>query len=275
MHQYQPLRNRILCCALAVGLGLPLVSAAADTSDEAKGTDSYTRVALWAVDRNHWVDFTGDFEKYEQPILEKLFAEGVITEWGIDSNVIHKPDGYTHSTWFSASSMSALAKAGAAFTRAWKDVGDDVNSSFNAMVGKHRDYIIKTKGMRATATTLDDGYFMGHQVIVTRGKHRQFMSYWNHRIKPVYEQLLADGTIVSYGLSQEEVTTGNPMSTDWWYVMADADGFDKVKAAFEGSWDEMDEEGQRARWLSIMDVVEEDSFTEWLTHISHMQVAAH
>lgn len=275
MRQHHQIRNWALCSLLILCVGLPLTSVAADQDEEAKGTDSYTRVALWEVDRDNWSDFKDEFEKYDQPILEKLFADGTITEWGLDANALHKPDGYTHSTWYSASSMSALAKAGEAYNQAWEDLGDEVDSSFNDMVGRHRDFIIQTEGMRAKAVTIDGGYFVGHEVIVTRGKYRQFMSYWNNRIKPVYEQLLADGAIVAYGLSEEEVTTGNPMSTDWWYVMADADGFDAVKAAFEASWEDMDDEGRRARWLSVMDVVEEDSFSEWITHIIHMQVAEH
>jgi hypothetical protein len=34
-------------------------------------------------------------------------------------------------------------------------------------------------------------------------------------------------------------------------------------------------EGRRARWLSIMDTVERDSFGSRVTTIDHLQVAAH
>ena len=101
------------------------------------------------------------------------------------------------------------------------------------------------------------------------------MSYWKHRMKPIYEQLMADGAIVGYGISSEAVTTGHPAMINWWVLMADEDGFDKVDAAFDASWGAMDEEGRRARWLSILDTVDEDSYRSWITGIIHMQVAAH
>ncbi len=36
-----------------------------------------------------------------------------------------------------------------------------------------------------------------------------------------------------------------------------------------------DDEGQRARWSSIMDVVEEDSYREFMTQINHYAISAH
>jgi hypothetical protein len=259
--------------ALLVLTPMAVPSAWADDEEEEKST--YTRVALWEVDRDHWGAFTEFFEKNEQPIVEKLFSDGVITEWGIDANTLHKPDGYTHSTWYSADSMSALAKAGEAYDDAWKALGGDLDKEFNAMIGRHRDYVLETEGMRASAATLDGGYFQGHTVQLAQGKGRDFNSYWEHRMKPIYEQLLTDGTIVAYGLSSEAVVTNHPRNIDWWYVMADADALDKVEIAFDSSWGDMDKEGRRARWVSIMDTVEEGTYRSWMTAIIHMQVAAH
>jgi len=285
MHQHHTRRHTGLsmtcrCAALvAAAVTITVLSVAplwADSHEEEKPVTTYTRVALWEVDRDHWGDFVDLFEKHDQPILEKLFADGVITEWGIDANGLHKPDGYTHSTWYSAPSMSALAKAGEAYMAAFDEIDDpDADAAFNAMIGRHRDVILETEGMRSAAATLDGGYFQGHTVTVTRDKWKSFQSYWKHRMKPVYEQLLADGDIVAYGLSGEAIVTGHPMMVNWWYVMADADGFDTVEAAFDASWGEMDEEGRRARWLSIMDTVDEDSYRGWVTSIIHFATAAH
>jgi len=268
-------RNHFISALIAVLALSPLAAAVVSAEDHEEDTSSYTRVALWQVSRDNWAGFVELFEKHDKPILEKLFADGLITEWGIDANVIHKPDGYTHSTWYSASSMSALAKAGEAYMAAWDEAGDESDKAFNAMIDKHRDYILETEGMRTTAGTFDSGYFQGHMVKLTRDKAKDFQSYWKHRMKPVYEQLLSDGAIVAYGISSEAVVTEDPMGIEWWYVMADADGFDKVEAAFDASWEAMDKEGRRARWVSIMDTVEEDSYRSWLTTIIHLQLAAH
>jgi len=268
--------RRMVIVAAVAAILLPLAAVnGAWAQEEEEPASTYTRVEMWEVDRDNWSEFVSSFEKHDQPIMEKLFADGVITEWGIDSAMLHRPDDYTHSTWYSASSMSALAKAGVAYEEAWKEYGDEADKAFNAMVGRHRDFVLETEGMRSAAATLDGGYFHGHIVKLLDGKRRGFMSYWKNRMAPVYEQLLNDGAIVAYGISSEAVVTDSPSMINWWYVMADADGFDKVEAAFDASWDDMDGEGRRARWLSIMDTVEADSYRSWVTTIDHMQVAAH
>ncbi len=268
--------TRLVIVAAVAMMLLPLAAVdGAWAQDEEEPASTYTRVEMWEVGRDDWGDFVASFEKHDQPIMEKLFADGVITEWGIDSAMLHRPDDYTHSTWYSASSMSALVKAGAAYEEAWKAYGDDADKAFNAMVGRHRDYVLETEGMRSVAATLDDGYFQGHSVKLLAEKHRDFMSYWKNRMAPIYEQLLDDGAIVAFGVSSEGVVTESPSMLSWWCVMADADGFDKVEAAFDASWGGMDSEGRRARWLSIMDTVEADSYRSWVTTIDHMQVAAH
>lgn len=54
-----------------------------------------------------------------------------------------------------------------------------------------------------------------------------------------------------------------------------ADGMDAVEAAFDADWGGLDEEGRRARWVSIMDTVDEASFRSNMSNIRHYQVKAH
>jgi hypothetical protein len=174
--------------------------------------------------------------------------------------------------------MGALAKAGEAYMAAWEAMGVEsmksLDAEFASMITKHRDFIVDTDDLRSAAGRIDSGYYHAHFIQVTRGKHRQFHSYWENRIKPVFESLFEQGVVLSYGMSTETLTTEHPMGHWWWYVVGDADGLDAVDAAFDASWEEMDEEGRRARWTSIMDVVEEDSYRETMTSITHMSMTA-
>ena len=61
----------------------------------------------------------------------------------------------------------------------------------------------------------------------------------------------------------------------WLRVLVEGAPGPGVAAAFDASWAAMDEEGRLARWTSIMDVVEEDSYREWFTSVIAMQIAAH
>lgn len=260
---------------LATLISIPQVARAAD--DDSK--DTYTRVELWQVERASWDKFVEMFEQNDQPILEKLMADGAITEWGIDSQMLHSPEGYTHSIWYSADSMGALAKAGEAYDAAWKAMDKkstaNLDTEFASMITKHRDYMLKTENLRSVAGTFDGGYYHGQFVLVKQGKDRGFHSYWDNRLKPVFESLLEKGVVKEYGMSTEAIDTENPAGHTWWYVVSDADGLDAVDAAFDASWDDMDSEGRRERWAGIMDVVEEGSYHEDMTSIIHWSTKAH
>jgi len=239
----------------------------------------YTRVAMWQVDRAQWGDFVEDFEMHDQPVLEKLFNEGVIIEWGLDAMSLHHPEGYTHGTWWSATSMVSLEKVLTAFDEAAEKRGKDaqkkIDAHFAGMLTKHRDYMLRSGTYRAKDAKLDDGYFVSSSVRVKSGRDDDYHSFWDNRVKPVYEKLLQEGTIVAFGLTVEEISTGKPGGHESWYFTANAEGIDKVKAAFRADWGEEDKEGRRARWASIKDVVEEGTHREQMTNLIHYATRAY
>ncbi len=239
-------------------------------------TRTYTRVAMWQVKRANWDDFTTMFDAVDKPVMEQLFADGVITEWGYDAMSVHKADGYTHSTWFSADSYEKLESVWDVYDAFNKKLGEkkakENDVKFAGMVTKHRDYLVKTDGQRAKAASLSKaGYFKGNYFEVKDGKFEDFMSFYNNRLKSVYEQLLGDGTIVSYGISDEEILTESG-GYSLWFVASSAAALDKVRAAFEAERATLDKEGRRARWASIKDVIEVDTFRQGLTNIIYYQV---
>jgi hypothetical protein len=265
--------GRGLAVAAVVVAAMLLTAVLPAAAADEKPKTTYTRVALWDVERAHWGGFVAMFESHEKAILEKLMADGLITEWGIDAEGLHHPEGYTHSTWYSAGSLGALARASEAFDAAWKEMGEDkvkaIDTEFAAMIVKHRDYLLRTENLRSAAATLDGGYYHGHFIQVTRGKGADFDSYYESRMKPVYESLLQQGVVAAYGLSSEEITTDHPMNHTVWYMVRDAAGLDAVKAAFEAVTDGMSEEERRARRASFMDLVEEDTYRENITSLIH------
>lgn len=269
---------RISSLALALCLMLGFASFPAVAAEEDEMKPVFTRVAVWDVKRSNWGDFVEFMKERNRPVMEQLLADGVISEFGIDATSLHSPDGYTHSTWFSTSSMADMDKVFAAWKQAYDKLDESAQKAqdtmFEEMVVKHADYLLRSEFQRANKATVEGGYFQSGHFRVKMGKNRAYLSYYNNRIKPIYEQLLASGDIVAFGRSEEEIVTGKPNSEMVWFVVNDGAGLDKVRAASEAHWGEMDEEGRRARWTSIMDFVEEGSFREHLSHISHMQIVA-
>ena len=236
----------------------------------------YVRVELWDVKREAWSAFVKDYEKNDLPVYQKLLADGVINEYGIDSAWLHNPEGYTHSTWHAATSMAAMDKVREAFLAAEKARGEAeqarLDMEFAKMLNKHRDYLILTEGQKAKASKLDKAYFYEASVAVKRGGGDSYLSYWNEHTKPVYEKLMREGVIVAYGRGREEITTEGQDRRASWYVVADLGGHDKVQAALRETWSKMTEEQRRARWASIWEYSEPNSFRENMTRMIHWQI---
>lgn len=256
-----------LLVLFTLGLALPAL---------AQDSRVYVRVELWDVKREMWPAFVKDYEKYDLPVYQKLLADGVINEYGIDSATLHNPQGYTHSTWHAATSMAAFEKVQDAFDAAEKARGEaeqaKLTAAFAGMIVKHRDYMLLVEGQKAKATKLDKAYFYETSVAIKRGQGDAYVGYWNQHTKPVFEKLMADGTILAYGRGREEITTDGEDRRGSWYVVRDLAGHDRVQAALRDSWDKMTEEQRRARWTSIYDVSEMNSFRENMTRMIHWQV---
>ena len=60
-----------------------------------------------------------------------------------------------------------------------------------------------------------------------------------------------------------------------WYVTATADGLDAVEETFDADWKAMDDEGRRARRISVMETLTEGSYRSGMTGLLHYAVKAH
>lgn len=94
------LKATLIAGALFLAFAAPLLS---------QDQPLYTRIATWNIARVHWADFEKDLKKNEQPVMEKLLADGLINQYGLDATTVHTADGQTHSTWFSSRSLANLA----------------------------------------------------------------------------------------------------------------------------------------------------------------------
>ena len=229
----------------------------------------YVRIEAWDVKRAQWSAFIKMYEKYDKAVYEKLFADDVITEYGIESAMLHNPEGYTHVNWHAATSMEALEKVREAFEAAYKALGEAemarVYTEFANMLVKHRDILWRTDYQKARETKLEKAYFYEASMAVKLGQASSFNSYWNEYIKPVNQKLMDDGIIVAYGRSREEITTRRENRRWSWYVVRDLAGHDKVQAARRDTWDRMSEEQRRARLASRRAFVEPGSYREYMS----------
>jgi hypothetical protein len=259
-------------------LGAVLLSLAANGALFAEEQPTlYTRIELWQVKREMWSAFVKNFETYDQPVMEKLMAAGVISEWGIDATSLHQPDGYTHSTWYSAPSYEALAKVDAAYAEQAKAQGDKesarLDAQFAAMITKHRDYLMNDIDLHAVAAKLDHAVLYEGDYDVRPEQGDAALSYWNEQVKPTYQKLMDAGVILSYGLAEEEIATQATDGRASWYVVKNAAGIDQVKAAFKDLRGKMTGEQKRQRWAGIKEAIDVASYRQYMTDVIHWAIA--
>jgi hypothetical protein len=246
------MQKKLISC-LVLGLMI-LVGAAWAQEDEDDGP-VYTRIASWAVKRAQWDAFVEDYKAHELKVLQKLFDDGVVIEFGLDTETLHGSEGWTHFTWYSTRSMADMARV----DQAWESYMDSMSKSdkqqvdenFASMIEKHEDYLSRGVVAHYSDSTAD-GY---------NGK--------------AMKQLMDDGVLISYGLSVQEIATVAPGRRTVWAQLADLAAYDKLSSTMRASWGEMSDEQSRARWAGIRDMVDIGSYRESLSNSIVFRQRAH
>jgi hypothetical protein len=240
---------------------------------QAESSKLYVQVGFWDVPRAKWDAFVQFFEKHEKPVMERMVAEGVLVEWGIDANGLHDPEDYSHSTWIVAHDLGSLEKAMAAY---YAYLGADaarLEAEFASMVTKHRDMIMISENGAGRTAKLESGYFQASSVRVKRGRMNDFEKAWKELSQPIFEHLLKDGTILAYGLDTpyyhtSEASLGMMVT---WYVIADMANDAKVDAAFEAAQAKRSETERAALRDYFWGMTVEGSHRDAFTRLIHYQ----
>jgi len=221
------IRKALLLALAATVLGS---SAGAQAPDP---TMVYTRIANWQIARPNWEAYTDDLKKNTLPVLEKLLADGVITEYGLVSASVHTPDGYTHATWFSSRTIAGLDKALAAILAADKKLppAERRRGDTDFAGTKHADMLVRSRIVRTQTTKLSSGYLTVGTDQIQPGKAQAYNERYEKVVRPIIEPLAASGAVTSFGIDTEFIHTGDQMTRSRWYLVPNADGLDKVAAA--------------------------------------------
>jgi len=205
----------VVCLSLLA----PLVATA-----QQQEPDLYTFVAQWAVPRAQWDEFTASYEKNFRPVLERMMANGTIISWGSFAWTVHDDSGLTHGTWWQANSIGAIERTREELVKLPPAPG-------MLAATKHRDLLLRQLIRRARATGPTGGYLWVSSSQVKPGKGQEWRELGDKYGKPLYDELLANGTITFYSVDVEYVHTYDPGLRYVVYITPTADGVDKVRAA--------------------------------------------
>jgi hypothetical protein len=112
-------------------------------------------------------------------------------------------------------------------------------------------------------------------VKVNPGSGDDFRTYFDEYNGKTMKQLMADGVLISYGLSVQEISSNAPGRRTVWAQLPDLAAYDKLSAANRASWGGMSDEQGRARWAGIEDMVDMESYRESLSNSIVFRQRAH
>jgi len=218
----------------------------------------YTYISQWTVPRAQWGEFLKSDDD-EKSLLDKLVADGTIIGYGSFVNLIHQEGEPTHGSWLTATSEGHLAKA---LEAEWARPGL-TNPALAA--SRHWDYVLQSRIYNSRSGSWSGGYLSGSEWYVQPGAMRDFNEVEKNTFVPVFEKLLADGVVTSYGMDTEDFHTQKIGLAVFHFTVPDADGLDKVDKALDEAFDKSPTIGPAFRSL-----VEREGHRDFLDRVRVM-----
>jgi hypothetical protein len=225
--------NRSVCrvmvgvAGLAV-LGMTATLAGAQTDTVKEKPRLYRYVLYWTFPRAHWGDVDKDNATGNQKILAPALADGTLVGYGDEENLLHSAEGFTHDNWWQANSWAGLMKVLEGFNK-----GGGSSSPLLVSSTRSWDQVFLSR-------------FYNWKAGSWKGAYRYTATYelkpeWPNPDEalrtlstfdvPLFEKLLADGTIVEYELDRELVRkTDSPAKFVYVVVTPSAEDLDKMTA---------------------------------------------
>jgi hypothetical protein len=225
--------NRSVCRVMVgvVGLavlGMTATLAGAQTDEVKEKPALYRYVSYWTFPRAHWADVDKDNATGNQKVLAPALADGTLVGYGDEENLLHSAEGFTHDNWWQANSVAGLMKVVEAFhkgggssspllvssTRNWDQVF--LSRFYNWKAGSWKGAYRYTGAykLKPDAPEADDAV-------------RTLSSFY----VPVFEKMLADGTIVAYEIDREMFhTTDSRAQIVFVFLMPSVEGLDGFRA---------------------------------------------
>lgn len=206
-------------------------------------------------------DFLNLVKAIGQPVRDQLVADGVVEAWGLEVPLL-RTGGATHTVWYSVRDMAGVEKVQNAMTaqlakiaadEATKKLPRGMTTAERTLevldVSKTRDYLTRDLVFNVGTAPPPAGtlpYVYYSSVKVRPGKGGDFRRAWEKYNKPVLDKLVADGTVIAFGLAVEALKTTGDFTHFTWVATRDLASRDKVRAAQLANQNSQSEETRRA-----------------------------
>jgi hypothetical protein len=188
-------------------------------------------------------DLIGATIKDDGPMYDELLANGTLNSWGIAIPITHTPrDHMNFMLWANMSDWSKVSDLEAGFmklfaSRTPEQMAEGQKLYNEAVVeGSHHDWIIRHNVYQQGSGDQAPKYFRIGYYKATPGNGGKLTEIYKKHLQPVYQKLLDDGVITSFGLSTQEIHGVGDWTHIGWYTMANLGSIDKVQAATDAAF---------------------------------------
>lgn len=211
---------------------------AAAQSDNASQPTVYTYVSWFAIPRANWQRYAQNTERTFVPVADKMVANGTILSYSTFENVVHTPDGYTHGSAWSATSISGLMKV---LDELRKNPPDELQNTAT----RHEDYIMQTSMYAMGEGGQKPAYL---RVVCQNAKTDKPGDYRNAIRKfiwPIASDALKKGDLAYIGLDSQYVNTQAPSTSCLVISYPNAEGMDHWADTVKSNFDKMSPEDRQ------------------------------
>jgi hypothetical protein len=209
-------------------------------------------------------------------------ADGVVLGWGVEVSILRGHDATTHTIWYSVADWSGIEKVQNAMgaqlaklaaeeakggeegrkkgQRGGMTTAERIRDVYEAE--KTKDYLTRDLVFAAGSTLPPAGalpYVRYNFVKVKPGRMAAYRAAWDKYNKALLDKLVAEGTILAYGLAVEEVKTTGDISLFTWYAVNGLGDFEKVRNAFIADRDRRSQEEREAITEAFLKAIDPDA----------------
>lgn len=193
----------------------------------------YKFVSYWTFPRSHWGDVDKENATSDQRILAPALADGTLVGYGDDENQVHFAEGFTHANWWQANSRADVMKVLEAFHK-----GGGSSSPLLASATRHWDQVFVSRfyNWKAGSWKGAYGYKSTYKLKPDAPEADDTLRILSSFYVPLFERLLADGTIVEYEIDREIFhNTDSRAQLHFSFVIPSAEGMDELNAAIRAA----------------------------------------
>jgi hypothetical protein len=269
--------GRLLLGLLVAGL-LPSVCAAQEK------VQYLTWVRYFRTQPGQERDFVATIKEVNGDTLDGLVKQGKLRAWGIAIPFTRTEEPWTHAVWLSVPDWAHMDEVVQGFEAAEQARGKEANEAiaqrFRGLVEAgsvhdevFRNIVVSSAG-QGSPSAQPPAYIRLSAYKVRAGHQKDAVDLYKRYALPVYESLIADGSIIQSGLAVREIVSDSEWTHLSWMMTANLAALDKAQQAFAKAEEARSPQEQADLAKNLGEALDFDAYRSQILRIVHLGVPA-